>query len=41
MKYRVIHNFRAYPFETYAEALSFRNTHNGAVIYELAWHQKF
>ena len=40
MKYRVIHNFRAYPFETYAQALSFKNV-NGGVIYELVWHQEF
>ena len=40
MKYKVISNFRAYPFENYSEALLFK-TNNGGTIYELVWHQKF
>ena len=35
--YRVVLRFESYPFDSYSEALSFRNT-NGGVIYELAYH---
>lgn len=38
--YRVILKFETYPFETYSEALSFRNT-NGGTIYELAYHCEY
>ena len=36
--YRVIWNYKIYPFDTYSDASIFKANHPGAVMYERCYH---